>query len=124
MGTNAKDEEESKKIISEIMVAQEELNALKREHGLEEEEKGIKKWISKFFEAREARRKQPLSKKKYLLLAVFLGAFGAHRFYAKQYPTAIIYLLTCWTGFSFAMTLIDLIIAIPMQKDEQGNIFI
>lgn len=115
---------EEKTIVSDIIVAQEELKALKAEQGIVEEERGISKMITRFFDRREAQSQLPLNKKKYLLLAVFLGWMGAHRFYAKQYPTAILYLVLCWSGFSFAMTLIDLLIAIPKKADENGNIYL
>lgn len=119
MGTKSK-KEDDKTIVSDIIAAQRELDELKREHGIEEEEHGIKKMISNFFDKREALSQVPLNKKKYILLLVFTGIFGGHRFYTKQYPSAILYLLTCWTGFSFAMSLIDLLIVIPKQADENG----
>ncbi|MBM6717184.1 TM2 domain-containing protein [Gemmiger formicilis] len=50
--------------------------------------------------------------------------FGAHRFYAKQWITAVVYLLTCWTGFSFAMTLIDVMVVVPMKTDEKGILYL
>ncbi len=119
-----KRKQEEKKILAEIAFAQDELNQLKKEHGIEEEEKGLKKIISKLFENRESRVKVSVSKKTYIVLALLLGAFGGHRFYTKQYPTAILYLLFCWTGFSIAMSLIDLLVVIPMQKDESGKILL
>lgn len=61
-----------------------------------------------------------LNRKKYIKLAVFGGIFGAHRFYAKQYGLGILYLLTSITGFSIAMTLIDLMIALPKETDGNG----
>lgn len=36
----------------------------------------------------------------------------------------MIYLLTCWTGFSFAMTIIDFMIVVPMKADENGVIYL
>ncbi len=122
MGVNTKSEE--KTIVSDIIVAQEELKALKAEQGIVEEERGMSKIITRFFDRKEAQSQIPLNKKKYLLLAVFLGWMGAHRFYSKQYPTAILYLLLFWSGFPFAMTLVDLLIAIPKQPDEKGNIYL
>ena len=121
MGAKAKNEE--KTIVSDIIVAQEELKALKAEQGIKDEERGISRMISKFFDYREAQAQIPINKKKYLLLAVFFGWMGAHRFYAKQYPTAVLYLLLCWSGFPFAMTLVDLLIAIPKKPDEKGDIY-
>lgn len=121
---NAKAENEEAVIISEIIAAQHELDQLKTEYGLHEEEKGLKKAITKFFDRKEAMSQIPINKKKYMWLAVLLGLFGAHRFYTKQYTTAIIYLLTCWTGFSLSMTIIDLMIVIPKKPDENGNIYL
>ncbi len=116
--------QEEQQIVTEIAFAQDELNQLKKEHGLEAEEKGLKKLISTLFEKREAREKVLIKKKKYLWLGLLLGNFGAHRFYAKQYPTAILYLLLCWTGIALTMSLIDLMVVVPMQADENGNIYL
>ena len=112
------------KILTDIAFAQEELNQLKREHGLEEEEKGLKKLISTALNNRETREKVLISKKKYVLLGLFTGIFGGHRFYAKQYITAVLYLLLFWTGISISMTVIDLMIVAPIKADENGMILI
>ena len=45
-------------LISDIAYAQEELNQLRKEHGLEKEEKGLKKLITVLLDRREARVKQ------------------------------------------------------------------
>ena len=84
----------------------------------------IKKAISNFFDKREAMSNVPINKKKYIWLAVLLGWAGGHRFYTKQYTTAVLYLLTFWTGYSLAMTIIDLMIVIPKKTDEEGNIYL
>ena len=46
----AKSKNKDAVIISEIIAAQRELDELKEEYGLQEEEKGIKKAISNFFD--------------------------------------------------------------------------
>ena len=120
----AKSKNKDAVIISEIIAAQRELDELKEEYGLQEEEKGIKKAISNFFDKREAMSNVPINKKKYIWLAVLLGWAGGHRFYTKQYTTAVLYLLTFWTGYSLAMTIIDLMIVIPKKTDEEGNIYL
>lgn len=61
-----------------------------------------------------------LNRRKYIRLALFGGIAGAHRFYAKQYGLGVLYLLTSITGFSIAMTLIDLMIALPKETDGNG----
>lgn len=118
-----KQKQEEKQILADIAMAQAELNELKKEYGLEEEEKGLKKLISTILNKREERPKVLLSKKKYIRLCL-LGIFGAHRFYAKQYVTGIIYLLLFWTGISICMTLIDWMIVAPMEADENGMILL
>ena len=116
-------EKNEKQILADIAFAQAELNELKKEYGLEDEEKGLKKLISKLLDKREAREKVPVRKKKYLWLGL-LGIFGIHRFYAKQYVTAVIYLLLFWTGISITMTIIDYMVVLPMEPDENGNILL
>lgn len=110
--------------LDDYMAAQMELDALRREHGLAPEEKGLSRMISSFFQRRESRKKVLLSRKKLLLLAVFTGWMGGHRFYARQYKLAVFYLLLFWTGLPAAMTIIDLMEFIPIPPDEDGNILI
>lgn len=114
--------EEERQLLTDIAVAQAELNALKKEYGLEKEEKGIKKAITNFFDRRDERLKVPVKKKTYIWLSVLLGWMGAHRFYSKQYALGILYLITCWSGIPCAMTIIDLMVIIPMQPDEDGYV--
>jgi TM2 domain-containing membrane protein YozV len=51
-----------------------------------------------------ARRKDPAVG---VLLAVFLGSFGAHRFYLGQNGIAIIYIVFCWTFIPHLIALIE-----------------
>ncbi len=51
-----------------------------------------------------ARRKDPVIG---ILLAVFLGSFGAHRFYLGQNGIAIIYIVFCWTAIPGFIALIE-----------------
>ena len=106
--------------VNELIALEQELHELKVEHGIKEKEGRISRMISGYFERKEAQGELLLDKKKYILLAVFTGWLGGHRFYAKQYKLAILYLLLCWSGFPLAMTLIDLLIVIPKPVDEQG----
>lgn len=115
---------EEDKLVSDIIVAQAELDALKKEHGLEEKEKGVKKVISNFFDKKENREKVLVNKKKYLIVSILLGWMGAHRFYTKQYGLGLFYLATCWTGFPVSLVVIDVLIAIPIKPDENGNILL
>ena len=56
-----------------------------------------------------------------LLLCLFLGVVGGHRFYAGKIVTAIIMILLSLTGISEIWALIDLIMIILSKfKDKQG----
>ena len=115
--------QERNQLLTDIAMAQAELNELKKEHGIEDEEKGLKRLITKYFDKRESRVKHPVKKKTYLWLGL-LGIFGVHRFYAKHYVLGVVYLLLCWTGISVTMTLIDLMEVAPMEADENGYIML
>ena len=42
-----------------------------------------------------------------VLLALFLGTFGAHRFYLGQTGLSVAYLLFCWTFIPLIIATID-----------------
>ncbi len=119
-----KEERLSPEELEEYLALVQELDRLKAERGEARPEGRVSRAISGFFDYRENRRKQLLNKKKYILLAVFTGWMGGHRFYARQWVTAILYLLFFWCGFPLAMTIVDLMIVIPMQPNENGNILL
>ena len=109
----------------EYMAARAELEELREKHGIKPEppkEGPISRAISNFFDRREAREMVKVNKKKDIWLCILLGWAGAHRFYQKQYLLGVLYLATCWCGYSMAMSIIDLLIIIPKQPDEDGNI--
>ena len=108
--------------VKEMIALEQELHDLKVEQGLIEEGKMSKK-ISSFLEKREeTKASHPVNRKKYIWLAVLTGWFGGHRFYAKRYGVAILYLLLFWTGFPLAMAIIDILVAVPKVPDENGMI--
>lgn len=82
----------------------------------------IKRLIDFYFARKEFFLGKKVKKRTYILLALFTGIIGGHRFYTKQYISAVIYLLTCWLGVSFAMTLMDLLYIIPKHTDENGMV--
>lgn len=108
----------------DYLALQKELDETRKQYGVEVKEGKISRAISNFFDKRETRELKPVLRKKYLLLALFTGWMGGHRFYAKQYPIAILYLVLFWTGFPIAMTLVDLMIAIPKEADAEGKILL
>lgn len=112
--------------LSDFIQAEEELHRLKEEQGIQDPPAKLNflgRGIEYLLTVRERRIKQPIKRKTYLWLCL-LGAFGAHRFYAKQWFTATVYLLTFWTGFSTAMTIIDVMMVLPMKPDENGIIWL
>ncbi len=110
--------------MKEFLDASMELEQLRRENGVEPEEKGLSRMVSRFFDWRANREKVLVSRKKYLLVMVLLGWCGGHRFMAKQYFLGALYLAFFWTGFPLAMTIIDLLTVIPIPPDENGNILV
>ncbi len=80
--------------------------------------------IDYLFVLKENRQPVRVKRSTYLLVALFLGWCGGHRFMSKQYVLFAIYLLLFWTGIPVAMTIVDLLIAIPLPVDEEGYIMV
>jgi len=58
-----------------------------------------------------------------LLLAIFLGVIGGHRFYVHKIGTGVTMLLLCWTGISLLWAIIDIImIALGKFEDAEGRV--
>lgn len=108
--------------MEEYLAAKAELDAVREEYGVRPREGKISGAISNFFNKRDAKELRTVNRKKYLLLALFTGWMGGHRFYARQWVVAVLYLALFWTGFPLAMTIIDLLAAIPKEADTDGNI--
>ena len=124
MKARKKEERLTPEELEEYMALAQELDELRAQRGETRPEGRVSRAISGFFDRREAREKRVVNKKKYILLAVLTGWMGGHRFYARQWLTAILYLLFFWCGFPLAMTIVDLMIVIPMQANENGNILL
>jgi TM2 domain-containing membrane protein YozV len=62
----------------------------------------------------------PVSKSKpaATLLAIFLGGFGAHKFYMGSWGWGIVYLLTCWLYIPFIVAMVEWIRYVLMSDDE------
>ena len=117
--------QEMRDVYVDYIAAEEELKQLRLEHGIEDPDEGkISKGITKFFEKRENRVKQPVNKKKYIWITVLTGWMGGHRFYSKRYKLAFLYLLFFWTGIPMYNCIIDLLQVIPMQADENGIVYL
>lgn len=51
-----------------------------------------------------------------IILALFLGIFGAHKFYLGEKKQGILYLILCWTAIPFILGIIDAIIILTMSS--------
>lgn len=106
--------------MAELICLEEELAELKKRDGSFQE-----KWWMKTGDLLAAYmgKKKLVSRKVYMKKALTCGWFcGAHRFYSGHRISGVFYLLFFWTGIPFAMTLIDLMIVLPMETDENGEI--
>lgn len=126
MAAKKKKQQNGQKLDSEQMKQyfelQNELQKTKEEYGIEDKPTKLQMIVNKIYDIVYSREKRKVDRKKYLWLALLTGWCGGHRFYTHQYKTAILYLLLFWSGFSVAMTVVDLMIALPMKPDEDGLI--
>ncbi len=65
-----------------------------------------------------------VNKTAYCLLAFFLGAFGAHKFYAGKIGAGIAYLVFVWAFIPCFIAFVEFIIGISKPADENGNILV
>lgn len=108
--------------VKELIALEEELIALKKEHGYKEKTPFWVK-IGDFIADYKEKKRTVVDRRKYIKLALSCGWFcGAHKFYAGHYISGVLYLLFFWTGIPFAMALIDLMIALPINADSEGKI--
>ena len=52
-----------------------------------------------------------------ILLALFLGGLGAHKFYLGQVGMGLLYLVFCWTGIPAIVALVEAILNL-LASDE------
>ena len=57
-----------------------------------------------------------------VLLAVFLGGFGAHRFYLGQNGVAVLYILFCWTLIPHLIALVEAFFMPRRVEQWNGNL--
>jgi TM2 domain-containing membrane protein YozV len=63
------------------------------------------------------------NKTAYVLIAIFLGWLGFHKFYAGKNFLGVLYLVFCWTGIPFIIGIIEGLMATGIPADEHGNIY-
>ena len=100
-----------------------EEQAARNAAGMEEQVYGI--WgviwkINRFFD--QYKKPHTVKKKTYLLLILFTGWFGGHRWYEKRYVLAVLYTAFCRTGVPLAMAILDAFQTFPLKADENGMI--
>ncbi len=112
-------DKEKMEALMELAIATEELRQLKKEYGIEDQLSESSKKFSR-------KQQEPIlvNKKKYIWLAFLTGWFGGHRFYVKHYKIGLIYLLFSWAGIGLYHSMVDIMVAIPMKPDENGNIML
>ena len=63
-----------------------------------------------------------VDKPAYILLAIFLGAFGVHRFYAGKIVSGFVYVLLFFIMISPLLGIIDGLVAIGSPTNENGKL--
>lgn len=79
---------------------------------------GLKSRTSQPFANFISNRNSMKSKTTAILLAFFLGGFGAHQFYLGRKALGILYLVFFWTLIPGFIAFIDFIMLIVMRDDE------
>lgn len=124
MGKEKKDRDNGRIDIVKMALLEDELRAAKLQNGETEQLSWWKRKVDQYLDWKENRPRHLVRKKTYLLLTVFLGWMGGHRFYEKRWKLGLFYLLLCWTGFPLTLTVVDFMIAAVMPSDGDGRILI
>jgi len=53
------------------------------------------------------------------VMALFLGAFGIHKFYQKQFRLGILYVLLSWTGLPAMLSLFEGVKLLGTDSEEE-----
>lgn len=109
---------------TKMALLEDELHDLEVQYGKEEKLKLWQRLGDWYFHWKEERERHMVNRKTYLLLTIFFGWAGIHRFYEKRWLLGIFYLALSWSGFPIALAMVDFIIALPMKPDENGCIII
>ncbi|EKZ0111226.1 TM2 domain-containing protein [Enterococcus faecalis] len=65
-----------------------------------------------------------VNKTVYIVLALFLGGIGGHKFYAGKIGMGILYFIFCLTFIPTVLAIIDIIVAATKTADSNGNIIL
>lgn len=58
----------------------------------------------------------------YILLAVFLGSFGIHKFYAGKPIQGLLHILFYWTAIPHVLAIISAVLTLFKPADANGNV--
>ncbi len=65
-----------------------------------------------------------VNKLAYLLLTLFLGGFGIHKFYSRRFLQGILYLIFCWTYIPSIIAFFEFIFTCFKTSDSNGRILV
>ena len=60
----------------------------------------------------------------YAILAIFLGTFGIHKFYAGKIGMGIVFLIFCWSCIPTIVGIVQGLSALTRVPDKDGNIYV
>ena len=122
---NSQDKKSTERVdFAKMALLDDDLHAVEEQYGKEEKLKLWQRLGDRYFYWKENRELHKVKRKVYVLLTVFLGWAGIHRFYEKRWVLGLFYLALSWTGFPIALAMVDFMIALPMKADENGYIMI
>ena len=65
-----------------------------------------------------------VNKVTYVILALFLGGLGAHKFYSGKTVLGILYLVFCWPFVPGIIAFVEAIVVACKKSDRNGNVII
>ena len=65
-----------------------------------------------------------VNKGMYIMLCLFLGGAGIHKFYAGKWFQGLLYVAFCWTWIPAILALFDLLGAMFKRTNEYGEFWV
>ena len=65
-----------------------------------------------------------VKKSMYIMLCLFLGGLGIHKFYAGEWFQGLLYVAFCWTGLPLILAIFDLLGAMVKRTNEHGEFWV
>ncbi len=102
-----------------------EYQAAQLKAGVEEKTYGVWGVIWRFLQRLDDRKGHYcFVKRTYLILMLFTGWMGGHRYYQGRWKLGLLYTAFCWTGIPLALCITDFMEAMPVKADENGQILL